>query len=274
MKNKQRKPLKSLIFFVGLFVMFAWLANPALAQDDSALSEPDTSDVYLDENEDAESFDGGDGVTAFGLGTQDYWTAAMEWDAQNGLDRWQYLTFTFYYAPNGGVFNKQVELPWGARMTILECFFNDTVGANGNVRMWKNTQVYFGNGRNNELKATVASAGAGGFQWPFVNINQLTKFREGNNRNYFWLQATMPATSGVSLRGCRIFWNKVVRTGLPNPFGDIGGLNSRFQNAIKALAFSGITGGCAPGLYCPGAPVTRGQMAVFLAEALGLHWPN
>jgi S-layer family protein len=40
------------------------------------------------------------------------------------------------------------------------------------------------------------------------------------------------------------------------------------------LASAGITGGCGPGSYCPDAAVTRGQMAVFLATALGLHFPN
>jgi hypothetical protein len=33
---------------------------------------------------------------------------------------------------------------------------------------------------------------------------------------------------------------------------------------IKQLAAEGITGGCAPGYYCPEASVTRAQMAVFL----------
>jgi S-layer homology domain len=48
-----------------------------------------------------------------------------------------------------------------------------------------------------------------------------------------------------------------------------------FFQYIEALADSGITGGCnaTPPLYCPGSPLTRGQMAVFLAKALGLHWP-
>lgn len=41
---------------------------------------------------------------------------------------------------------------------------------------------------------------------------------------------------------------------------------------VEALAASGITGGCGGGSYCPGAPLTRGQMAAFLAKALGLHW--
>ncbi len=43
---------------------------------------------------------------------------------------------------------------------------------------------------------------------------------------------------------------------------------------VEALAASGITGGCGSGNYCPDAPLTRGQMAVFLAAALGLHFPN
>jgi S-layer family protein len=47
-----------------------------------------------------------------------------------------------------------------------------------------------------------------------------------------------------------------------------------FFRFVEALAAAGITGGCGTGSYCPDAPVTRGQMAVFLATALGLHFPN
>jgi len=50
-----------------------------------------------------------------------------------------------------------------------------------------------------------------------------------------------------------------------------------FYQFIEALAASGITAGCtAPPNpnYCPDAPLTRGQMAVFLSRALGLHWPD
>jgi hypothetical protein len=43
---------------------------------------------------------------------------------------------------------------------------------------------------------------------------------------------------------------------------------------VEALTFAGITSGCGGGLFCPDAPLTRGQMAVFLSVALGLHWPN
>lgn len=47
-----------------------------------------------------------------------------------------------------------------------------------------------------------------------------------------------------------------------------------FFRFVEALAAAGITGGCGPGAYCPDSAVTRGQMAVFLATALGLHFPN
>jgi hypothetical protein len=35
---------------------------------------------------------------------------------------------------------------------------------------------------------------------------------------------------------------------------------------------SGITAGCGGGNYCLDAALTRGQMAVFLSKALGLHF--
>jgi hypothetical protein len=47
-----------------------------------------------------------------------------------------------------------------------------------------------------------------------------------------------------------------------------------FFRFVEALAAAGITGGCGPGSYCPDSPVTRGQMAVFVATTLGLHFPN
>jgi len=39
---------------------------------------------------------------------------------------------------------------------------------------------------------------------------------------------------------------------------------------IKQLATEGITGGCSAGAYCPGSPVTRAQMAVFLVRTFNL----
>jgi hypothetical protein len=48
----------------------------------------------------------------------------------------------------------------------------------------------------------------------------------------------------------------------------------RYFKFIEALAASGVTAGCGEGLYCPDEPITRGEIAVFLASALSLYWPN
>jgi hypothetical protein len=71
-----------------------------------------------------------------------------------------------------------------------------------------------------------------------------------------------------------VWWKRSVS---PAPatatFGDVPTSDPFFQY-VEALAASGITGGCGGGNYCPNNPVTRAQMAVFLAKALGLHWPQ
>lgn len=54
-------------------------------------------------------------------------------------------------------------------------------------------------------------------------------------------------------------------------FGDVPVSDPGFQ-FIEALAASGISGGCGNGNFCPNANVTRRQMAIFLAKALGLYW--
>lgn len=56
-------------------------------------------------------------------------------------------------------------------------------------------------------------------------------------------------------------------------FLDVPTSDPAFQ-FIEALVASGITAGCGGGNYCPDAPLTRRQMAVFIAKALGLHWPD
>jgi hypothetical protein len=52
-------------------------------------------------------------------------------------------------------------------------------------------------------------------------------------------------------------------------FGDVP-LGSFAVEWVEALAAEGITGGCGGGNYCPGDPVTRAQMAVFLVRAFDL----
>lgn len=53
-------------------------------------------------------------------------------------------------------------------------------------------------------------------------------------------------------------------------FNDVGP-GDFAANFIEQLAADGITSGCGDGNYCPGDPVTRAQMAVFLVSAFNLE---
>jgi hypothetical protein len=70
-----------------------------------------------------------------------------------------------------------------------------------------------------------------------------------------------------------VWWKRRVSYPGGPSFNDVPADHPFFQ-FIEALAASGITGGCGNGNYCPDATRTRGQMAVFLSKALGLHWPG
>jgi len=82
------------------------------------------------------------------------------------------------------------------------------------------------------------------------------------------------ATGAIGLGGVRIQWKREVSPPPPTPtFGDVDAGDSAWTH-IEALAASGITSGCGGGNFCPDATLTRRQMAVFLAKALGLHWSS
>jgi S-layer homology domain len=78
----------------------------------------------------------------------------------------------------------------------------------------------------------------------------------------------------LKFRGVEVGYVRQVSPAPGSPtFTDVPTSDGGFQY-IEALVASGITAGCGGGKYCPDQAVTRRQMAVFLAKALGLHWPN
>jgi hypothetical protein len=91
-----------------------------------------------------------------------------------------------------------------------------------------------------------------------------------------------PETEGRSrrVRMPRRWWSRLVLGGIvlaallapaawaSHQFSDVPN-SSPHHNDISAIAGAGITGGCAPGLYCPSQAVQRDQMGSFLARGLG-----
>jgi S-layer homology domain len=92
--------------------------------------------------------------------------------------------------------------------------------------------------------------------------------------SYLWYSIWVEFHSvDQSLSGVVVRWRRTVTPAPSNAtFGDVPTSHPFFQ-FIEALAASGITAGCGGGNFCSDNPLTRGQMAVFLAKALGLHWP-
>jgi hypothetical protein len=95
----------------------------------------------------------------------------------------------------------------------------------------------------------------------------------GPNGNYLVVWVQMLNTDGTdSLAGVNIEYQLQVS---PAPavatFPDVPTSDFGYQ-FVEALVASGITGGCGGGLYCPDNFVTRRQMAIFIAKALGLHF--
>ena len=131
---------------------------------------------------------------------------------------------------------------------------------------------------NNESSATeVAVAATGGT--PGCNLFSsllAPPIAIDNLFNSYFVEVTNGGgtTDAVRFQAVRVFYNLQVS---PAPatatFADVSTVHPFFR-FIEALASSGITGGCGAGNYCPDFPVTRGQMAVFLSTALGLHFPD
>lgn len=96
-----------------------------------------------------------------------------------------------------------------------------------------------------------------------------------NVANYYFVQVSLTvAGNTVSFRAVRVFYKlQVSAAPAVATFGDVPTTAPQFR-FVEALAAAGITAGCGGGNFCPNDPITRGQMAVFLSAALGLHFPN
>jgi hypothetical protein len=97
---------------------------------------------------------------------------------------------------------------------------------------------------------------------------------DNNNFDYFLLVGFTGTNSTTRVGSVRVAWKRQVSAAPGTAtFGDVP-VGSPYHRFVEALLASEITAGCGNGNYCPDAPLTRGQMAVFLAAALGLHFPQ
>ena len=163
-------------------------------------------------------------------------------------------------------------VPTGAFLTYLELDYCDT-NATADVTLTLYRCSYLG---EDCLSLSFISSSTGSTGCHFVTDDLTGQgFTMDNNVYELVLDATTGGSDDTtSLRGVYIGYKLQIS---PAPatatFADVPTSHPYFR-AIEALAKSGITQGCGGGNFCPNGNVTRGEMAAFLARALGLHFPN
>ncbi|MEX0878886.1 MAG: S-layer homology domain-containing protein [Thermoanaerobaculia bacterium] len=173
-------------------------------------------------------------------------------------------------------------IPNGAIITQIVWYVNDANAASDFtgylVRYWRESN--FGGSPGGDILSTLSTTGTPGDTITFEGLSHTVLRRAdvtGDTLpdviNYVLFAETPPFDGTVAFGETRILWQRQVS---PAPavatFPDVPTSDGAFQ-FVEALVASGITAGCGGGNYCPDAPLTRRQMAVFLAKALGLHWP-
>jgi hypothetical protein len=171
-------------------------------------------------------------------------------------------------------------LPSGASLERVDLFAFDNIGGVGNnVRLNLRRENWNGGAPNTTniltLRTDILDIGVG---YTMVSgtptaIPDLKTIR--NAGGYYHAQVSFGnGGQGGALRlfGVRLVYQLQIAPGPDVPtFSDVP-LGHMFYDAIEALAASGITAGYPDGSFGPDDFVTRGQMAVFLAKALGLYW--
>ncbi len=162
-----------------------------------------------------------------------------------------------------------LNLPNGVRVDFLRFWAHDANAA-ADLQFFAFESCYptFDGGATTftSLFSALSTTGATGYQSD-VGTSAFTI----NNRDcVYTVRANFAATTGLTLQKLRAQW---VRQISPAPlvasFTDVPTTDPFFRE-VEALAASGITQGCTATQFCPGSTLTRLQMAIFLARALGL----
>jgi hypothetical protein len=238
-----------------LVVIVAFIALPIGAQENRR-SDPDRAQPAPNE---------------FGQPGNDLWLPAPAFTATYP---WYDSGSGYYFSTTGGTWETRIPLSTGNLLLGYHVYYYDASAAD-NISTWIGIYDYDSATRTPNITDTFYynSSGAPGYFDSFVSTNLTIDQRPAQNTDRFYMVGVnLPPNSDVRFRGVRLFWQRQVS---PAPqtatFTDVPTTHP-FHRFIEALYASGITGGCGNGNFCPDEPVTRGQMAVFLSGALGLHW--
>lgn len=191
--------------------------------------------------------------------------------------------FLFLSRTGGGdsEFTHVLTLPPGALIQSVTAYVGDT---NATLNVTLRMCILFatsGTGTNQDLNCdgginvpAVSTTGTPGSTALVMPVNRTySNSALGNEYTHIILVHLGAADSTTKLHSVRVQWKRQIGAAPATATfpSDVPTSHPLFR-FVEALAASGVSGGCATGAFCPDSPVTRGQMAVFLSVALGLHW--
>ncbi|HEY7112846.1 MAG TPA: S-layer homology domain-containing protein [Thermoanaerobaculia bacterium] len=176
---------------------------------------------------------------------------------------------------SSGFVHAVARVPSGALLTYLELdFYDDNAGLGEDVVLALYDCSFHGGDCHLLQAVSSADAPSPGARFAFEDLTPQGITIDNDARELVLEATTNAGDASTVLNGAYIGYKLQIS---PAPaaatFADVPKSHVYFR-AIEALAASGITGGCGNGNFCPAQNVTRGEMAVFLARALGLHFPN
>jgi hypothetical protein len=184
-----------------------------------------------------------------------------------GLGYWSSNGFAQMWAP--------VWLPAGAQISFFDAYYCDnSAGHSGTFFLTRYEGWDDGNRVTNDMTSLSSVDGTGsGCTYAVKSFSHSVNNNVRYNGGGQYVVIVSLNGTGFEFKATDIWWSRPIS---PAPatasFTDVPTGHPFFQ-MIEALKASGITSGCTASTYCPNDPVTRGQMAVFLARALGLYWP-
>ena len=277
---------------IALLALLALLAgSPALAGDLTAQDLGFDPNLYPELLADLPSMElpegtpahapSGDHPAAWGTNQGTTWIPASAFTVRlssTSPAALSYVSFHFYTNTGGGATQRYfaaLDLEPGLRVSHISCVYNDAHATDNIGFQWQRYSVNTNTGTTtSDILASFTSSGTPGYAFGQVDPpgdHTMAQYISGNTFIQHYLAVDL--TPNVSFAGCWAWWTRQVA---PAPgtatYSDVPTSHPQFR-FVQALSAAGITGGCGGGNFCPNAPLTRGQMAVFLSTALGLGFP-
>jgi hypothetical protein len=187
---------------------------------------------------------------------------------------WSFDGYLHCNAP--GAAKAPVLFPSGVEIAYLDLYYFDNLGS---TDLSATLYAFSGGGPFSgapatSVVATVSSAGAGGYGYATQAVSYTVRNNVAYDPDAADLEIEVNSQmSGLEFKAVDLWWMRQIS---PAPatatFTDVP-TDHPFFAFVEALAAAGITVGYPDGRFGVDDPITRGQMAVFMAKALGLYWP-